>query len=546
MNVNQIGFNNFKAFGEKIQMFSKKPITLIYGPNSIGKSSLIHMMAYRQEIFKSNFSPLDIYAGDTISINGFSSFVHKKESDRTIHWKEENNEYGIDIEIGLTVEDKNVRPLNIVYKKNNSQLVKFKYLKDDNYEIDVNFDHPLVSDYLDRMIENKHWDTSSIKKAIKANTVNSYTIHEDNFLFLEDKYFLETTEGAFEERDRIIFNDWSPTMEEMKSILGANLVAGESTSINPYVDLKQFSIVMNMVKKELDKKFHTPTSVKFPYRVFYFDNSTELSLGLFVAQFVLEMTFEINKSLKQRSFYYFGPLRHYPERDGATIKIKGGEKVNSKIFWEILTGNEDIRKKLNVWLSNDKLNMPYEIVFNKIYDLSALLKENKDNFTREDLENLTTFREELLFRDKRNDTLVHHRDMGLGVTQILPIIALSMLLERQTIGVEQPELHLHPKIQAEIADDLIRSCKENGNEFLIETHSEHILLRIMKRMRYAAADKQDRDTSLDLTPDDVCVIYVDNNGKNTTLKELKLSKDGTLLDYWPDGFFDEDFDEVFS
>lgn len=38
---NQIGFNNFKAFGSKMQYFSQKPITLIYGPNSVGKSSLI-------------------------------------------------------------------------------------------------------------------------------------------------------------------------------------------------------------------------------------------------------------------------------------------------------------------------------------------------------------------------------------------------------------------------------------------------------------------------------------------------------------------------
>ena len=46
MKHNKIGFNNFKPFGEKLQKFPKKPITLIYGPNSIGKSSFIHMMAY--------------------------------------------------------------------------------------------------------------------------------------------------------------------------------------------------------------------------------------------------------------------------------------------------------------------------------------------------------------------------------------------------------------------------------------------------------------------------------------------------------------------
>jgi AAA15 family ATPase/GTPase len=43
---NQIGFNNFKAFGPQMQYFTKKPITLVYGPNSVGKSSLLHSQIY--------------------------------------------------------------------------------------------------------------------------------------------------------------------------------------------------------------------------------------------------------------------------------------------------------------------------------------------------------------------------------------------------------------------------------------------------------------------------------------------------------------------
>ena len=81
---------------------------------------------------------------------------------------------------------------------------------------------------------------------------------------------------------------------------------------------------------------------------------------------------------------------------------------------------------------------------------------------------------------------------------------------------------------------------------MIETHSEHLLLRIMKRMRYTAEDRSDRDKSLDLTPDDVCLLYVDNDGESTYLQELRLSSKGKLLDHWPNGFFEEGFKERFS
>jgi predicted ATPase len=101
-------------------------------------------------------------------------------------------------------------------------------------------------------------------------------------------------------------------------------------------------------------------------------------------------------------------------------------------------------------------------------------------------------------------------------------------------------------VQCEIADEFIRSYKEDNNEFLIETHSEHLLLRIMKRMRHTAEGKKDRDKTLDLTPDDVCLLYVNTDGKSTWIEELELDEDGSLLDPWPNGFFEEGHRERFE
>jgi predicted ATPase len=153
---------------------------------------------------------------------------------------------------------------------------------------------------------------------------------------------------------------------------------------------------------------------------------------------------------------------------------------------------------------------------------------------------------ELVFKDMRTGTNVNNMDIGLGITQVLPILAATNSDTETTIAIEQPELHLHPAIQAELADEFIRSYKENNNEFMIETHSEHLLLRIMKRMRHTAEGRIDKDDVLALTPDDVCLLYVNSDGENTFVNELELDEDGTLLDPWPNGFFEEGHRERFD
>ena len=89
---NAVGFNNFKAFGPQMQYFSKKPITLIYGPNSIGKSSLLHSQIYldyykqfgkNSNLYSSNF------AGDKLDLGGIKNFIHQHDINSSI-----NYEYG--------------------------------------------------------------------------------------------------------------------------------------------------------------------------------------------------------------------------------------------------------------------------------------------------------------------------------------------------------------------------------------------------------------------------------------------------------------------
>lgn len=112
--------------------------------------------------------------------------------------------------------------------------------------------------------------------------------------------------------------------------------------------------------------------------------------------------------------------------------------------------------------------------------------------------------------------------------------------------MEQPEIHLHPALQAELGDVFIESALgDRKNTMILETHSEHLILRIMRRMRETAQKKLDSSYP-PVRPSDVTVLYVKADSSGAKVLELRLDEEGTLLDPWPGGFFEEGFRERFA
>jgi predicted ATPase len=133
---------------------------------------------------------------------------------------------------------------------------------------------------------------------------------------------------------------------------------------------------------------------------------------------------------------------------------------------------------------------------------------------------------------------VNLADTGAGVAQVLPIFvqrAVDVLRppERATLEiVEQPELHLHPAAHASLADLYLRAVREAGVRFLIETHSETLLLRLRRRIAQGV-----------VTPESVAVYFVENTGGAATARRIHIDEGGNL-DYWPPGVFSEDYAET--
>lgn len=117
--------------------------------------------------------------------------------------------------------------------------------------------------------------------------------------------------------------------------------------------------------------------------------------------------------------------------------------------------------------------------------------------------------------------------MGFGLSQILPIVVQGLLLHQgETLIVEDPDVHMHPKVQAMLVDFFIDLMK-HGRRIVIETHSDHIVTRLRRRIADGTVNKVDVNLS-----------FVENNEKGSEYRFIDLNADGSFLNALPEGFLD--------
>jgi hypothetical protein len=147
-----------------------------------------------------------------------------------------------------------------------------------------------------------------------------------------------------------------------------------------------------------------------------------------------------------------------------------------------------------------------------------------------------------VLRRRSSDTLqVNLADAGAGLAQVLPILVQCALDEQagQLADpplqiVEEPEMHLHPAAHAELADLYLRTAQATGTRFLIETHSETLLLRLRRRIAEENAYSADM----------VGIYVADQHDGVSTVRRISLDDLGNLGDEWPEGYFSQDYREV--
>lgn len=148
-----------------------------------------------------------------------------------------------------------------------------------------------------------------------------------------------------------------------------------------------------------------------------------------------------------------------------------------------------------------------------------------------------------LYLEDQNGRRLDFSEVGSGISYVMPILA--SLHGAKISWIAQPELHLHPAAQCEMGDVFLRAFNR-GHYSVIETHSEHVLLRILRRIRETTKGAK-IDEDLKCPPEAVSVLYFDpQNDGSTIVQQLRVSRLGDFKDRWPNGFFEERARELFD
>jgi hypothetical protein len=124
-------------------------------------------------------------------------------------------------------------------------------------------------------------------------------------------------------------------------------------------------------------------------------------------------------------------------------------------------------------------------------------------------------------------------DVGYGISQVLPVVVAGYSLDPgELFIVEQPELHLHPRAQAELGDFFLELYRRKV-QCIVETHSEHLIMRLQ---RHVASGR--------IVPEELTVNYVAAGNLAKEVTKLPLNRDGIFERNWPEGFFEERLEEA--
>ncbi|WP_315315895.1 AAA family ATPase [Pantoea vagans] len=250
-----------------------------------------------------------------------------------------------------------------------------------------------------------------------------------------------------------------------------------------------------------------------PYKFYYnnFPGSVPNPVATYINRILSAALRDLSNSLSGNKVNHVSPLRAFPQRYYLLDKAIYHKQLNvldGTELAEVLRNRPDIKNSIN------KLFMQFNIAIEveKVNDIIHKITVNQDAVNLE----LT--------------------DVGFGISQVLPILVQALLSPSNSITIiEQPEIHLHPKMQAWLTDALIYIALEKNIKFIIETHSDALVRRL--RLRIV-------DDSNPLTENDVSIYYLERNRlKNRTdMKLIPVTPDGDIS--WPSEFMDVEINDT--
>lgn len=243
------------------------------------------------------------------------------------------------------------------------------------------------------------------------------------------------------------------------------------------------------------------------------------------AAFLADLETAYEKQLDK--IFYLGPLRQYPQRDYLWTRSRPTDvgQRGEKAIDAILAATE-AKETRN--LKPKAKHMSFQEMIAYWLKEMGLIEE----FKVEEIGSNSN-RWQAHVKTRKNGSHVLLTDVGFGISQVLPVVTLLQYVPNgATVILEQPEIHLHPLAQSALADVIIQAATHRNVQVILESHSEHLLLRLQRRIAECA-----------ISSDDVNLYFCDAHGDRSELTRLEVDLLGNI-ENWPDKFMGDAFNEA--
>lgn len=562
-----LGVENFRSFKKKTDIVLK-PITVLVGKNSSGKSSFLRLFPLFRQSFEVNTMGPILWFGPYVDFGDINNVIFKESEDKYI-------KFYFDLEISRSEKD--------IFDLLNLPINVYKTKK-------INVELTIEPSKQQTQYKSINLSFSGIKGSITNQEKGIiYTYQGENKIAITNNYFLEkknkhdilpsivyrSTNSEKEKNhqslqskkdDKLLSN-----LEDMRSLaIFLNfLLKGEFIDTFPldsidkllsphmvslfFVMLDNDDYILSLIKEIINEQDDYHKNIE--------NNSKEMLESDEVNNDFLKISF--NDSLKEM-------LNKFLEKQQIDIKKYSNnlneinEIIHQKIFFDILNPIiDEINVRLYETFSSIRYMAPIRAIAERYYrfqDLQvnevdstgsnvAMILNSLSNQDKSSFENWVknNFHFSVVVEEfgahytiniiDENGIKYNISDMGSGYSQLLPII-VSLWIETEKNSyrsnqelffvIEQPELHLHPAYQTQLAklfSKIISKAREFNLKIIVETHSQHFI----NAFGESVEEKQ-------ISKDDISIILFNKNNKETDIQEAHFDEEG-ILENWPIGFF---------
>lgn len=507
--INEISLENFKAFNQ-LKGLNIKPVTILCGANSCGKSSVLQsILLMKQSLESRNLNQPLLLNGRFVQLGTFPNIIFEKDPDREISfeflskirteymteyifkgqrqipWRDifremlterdysdKDTEYDVRFKVSLKAEKE---------EENTNNLIKPFTIKRLGFKFEAKNSWKKIFQYLLAFSLKESESISSLLSIQNEKIFPSISLEmthdaEDSYMIKWKKLRLKTEN---EDEEEVIEND-----------------CGELSASIDFANVFPIAI-------KTDEKRRQPLE-------------TVISLG--IAE-VMKKIFD--------SYSYIGPLREKSSRkyifEDEILEI--GLKGENSAYIYLTEQYTDIDEHYFYDKSSDAFIPKHGLKLGPAVQqwLNAM---NIKAFDPESLGEMISLR---LNSSLSSKIRVNVADVGFGVSQIFPIILEGLRMPRgYTLLLEQPEIHLHPNLQMQMADYFI-SLALSGKNIIAETHSDHVVNRLVRRI------VEDESGQLQ---DLIGIYFLKSSENGAVFEEIHIDESQGITN-WPEDFFDQ-------